>query len=421
MSTMTADRIVIIGGGAAGVLAASALAASAPHAEVTVIERADVAGPGLAYGTARPHHLLNSPAGRMSADADDAGQLVDWRAEHGLEADPGAFTPRAEYGRYLTDVAVTLERAGRVRIVHAEARRITDDGVELADGVVLPADRILLALGTPPPSRVPAGLAAARTIPDPWVPGALDEIGPADRVLLVGTGLTAVDIATSLGRDRPGVHMTMTSRHLLEPRTHLASPHPAGPGLEGDLSTPGRALRAMRRAIATAAGQGVPWQAVVDGVRPQVNAIWASWSHESRERYIEHVSRVWEVHRHRMAARVRAELDELLRDGRLTIEHVDDASAFDVSIACTGPLPAARHGWNPVVDALLDDGLARADALGLGLAVDDDGALLTADGEPSTRIWAIGSARRGTSWETTAVPEIRQQAVAFATLVGARP
>jgi uncharacterized NAD(P)/FAD-binding protein YdhS len=407
---MMPQSIVIVGGGAAGVLVAAALSAHPTSpTRVTVVESEPQIGPGVAYGRAREHHLLNSPAGRMSVYEGQPDHFVDWRASHGLAADPGAFVPRLEYGRYLADVYARLESAGFVESVRGTAVALGDRAVRLHDGRELSADHVVLALGTPPPTPV----VGTRVVQDPWAVGALDGIGARDRVLLIGTGLTAVDVATAIGRDRPRASITMTSRHLLLPRVHTAPPAQPGHGVAGDLSTPGRAIRAVREALRDAEAHGDAWQSVIDGIRHQVNDIWAGWSHASRERYIAHVSRTWEVHRHRMSPVVRAELDALVGSGRLRISHAEPRD-FDVVIACTGPLPAARTGWNALVDALIASGAARADPLGLGLDVAPEGALIDARGGPSAWASVIGSARRGSMWETTAVPEIRQQAVQLA-------
>ncbi|WP_262338965.1 hypothetical protein [Gordonia sp. CNJ-863] len=86
---------------------------------------------------------------------------------------------------------------------------------------------------------------------------------------------------------------------------------------------------------------------------------------------------------------------------------------------CTGPQSDVRKLGNPVLDSILDAGLATTDPLGLGL-ITDDGRVLDADGRPGP-IWTLGSLRRGELWETTAVPEIRMQAEELAaSLIGDR-
>ncbi|MFX8585658.1 FAD-dependent oxidoreductase, partial [Acinetobacter baumannii] len=78
-------RVIIVGGGASGVLlAAHLLRRGASDIEVLLIEREPEVGKGLAYSTDHPHHLLNVRAANMSAFADEPDHLIKWlaKAEH---------------------------------------------------------------------------------------------------------------------------------------------------------------------------------------------------------------------------------------------------------------------------------------------------------------------------------------------------
>src|SRR3954451_17514646 len=98
---MRSRTVGVVGGGCAGVLATRELLRCSDD-RVVLIEP-DEPGGGLAYGTARPWHLLNSRAGAMSADPEDPGHFVRWAG-----CSPEEFRPRAEFGRYLRDVFGTL-------------------------------------------------------------------------------------------------------------------------------------------------------------------------------------------------------------------------------------------------------------------------------------------------------------------------
>lgn len=422
------ESVVVVGGGAAAVFVtvalrerADALGLAAPL--VTVVGREPVVGRGLAYGHAEPHHRLNSPARTMSVSpADDQGfvRWLDdqgWRDTGGSAAGPGTYVPRMVYGDYLEAAFAALLRDApdEVTFVHGEATSIRSEyggvaasTVELADGRALSADRVVLALGNlaPPPIRS----TATRSIDDPWAAGAFDGITADDRVLLIGTGLTTVDVATSLARRVPGLHMTATSRRLLLPAVHLASPAAPGPGLGDDLTTLGAMISAFGRQIREAKAAGSPWQPILDGIRPQVGELWQRLSIADRRRFLEHAARRWDVHRHRMARSVWRELSELLDSKTLTLEADTGEAAFDVAVNCTGPASLASGGWSALVDGLLDAGLVRADPTGIGFEADASGALVTAAGEPSEHLFTIGSALKGALWESVAVPEVRQVA-----------
>ena len=191
-------------------------------------------------------HLLNVPAGGMSALPDQPGHLVDWLRAHGHpDATPADFVPRADYGSYLQDTlaealrgapAVTLEhRCQRVR--HA---RPVPGGVHLAlaDGSVLTADAMVLAPGifAPGTAWAPDALATSdRFVADPWAPGALDAARHVDGdVLLVGTGLTMVDVALTLAR--PGRTLHAVSRRGRVPAAHTTKAKPPAPAPSAQLA-----------------------------------------------------------------------------------------------------------------------------------------------------------------------------------------
>src|SRR6202011_4884828 len=100
-----------VGGGASGVLTAAHLIrhANGPT-RVLLVERSDRVGRGVAYGTDNPAHLLNVPAGKMSAWPDEPDDFVTWvgRTHSSFltaHADPArAFLPRIIYGEYLETV-----------------------------------------------------------------------------------------------------------------------------------------------------------------------------------------------------------------------------------------------------------------------------------------------------------------------------
>lgn len=420
-------EVLVVGGGAAGVLTAATLL-NQSHAlpgrslAVTVVERAAVAGPGLAYATADPHLLLNNYAARMSAVEDDPLHLVRWCRARGLVVDGSTFLPRETYGHYLADVlaSVALPAGCSLRRLHDEVVDLTDTGctylATTASGLVLDADVVVLALGNPPP-RLPSGLRVDpdRVVPDPWAPGLLNRVGERDRVLLVGTGLTTVDVAAQVAASRPAVRLTATSRHGLLPLHHL----PEAPGPEPTFGGHPRSVRELLAEVRRCLADGADWRCVVESVKANLNDVWAGLSRDEREQFTRHVSRYWEVARHRMAPAMAQVVDDLLASGRLTVtpsRDVDPAS-YDLVVNCTGPAPVGTPGWNPLVDRLAVKGMLWPGPLGLGLDLDADGALVDAHGVGARGMYAVGAARRGVEWEVAAVPDLRRQAERLANRV----
>lgn len=405
-------------------------------------------GPGLAYFTNSPGHLLNVPVGGMSAFPDDPQHFLRWirRLEPGTG--PREFVPRRRYGRYLEallreareeaapGVHLELLRAEAVSISISQER----EGIQvvLAEGGALAARTAVLAVGNALPADLPVedgGLyASPRYIRSPWSRGALRRIRPHEPVLLVGTGLTMVDTVLSLAERGHQGPLHALSRHGLLPHVHRPVPARTAVALPETLRTRSL-LRALRREVREA-GEGTDWRSVVDALRPRTVSLWRDLPLPERRRFLRHLRSFWEVHRHRMAPQVGGTLERLQRAGvlrvhaarvrgfRLTGSGVEarvlprglgreDSLRVRYVINCTGP-DCALSRAHPLLRGLLEAGLARVDALGLGLATDAGGALLDARGRPSRALFTLGPLRRGELWETTAIPEIRMQALALA-------
>ena len=197
-------HIAIIGGGASGALAALHLARALPvgSAEIIVIEPAEEIGRGLAYSTDDPGHLLNVRAANMSAFADQPDHLFQWlqtKGPCGAGPTPLCFIPRSMYGAYIADIARELTAAGGIRHVRERCVDLVEAGnsvvLALETGSTVVADIAILAIGnngTPVLDGIPAV--------QPWAEDALKNLSADLPVLLIGTGLTMVDMALSLDR-----------------------------------------------------------------------------------------------------------------------------------------------------------------------------------------------------------------------------
>jgi uncharacterized NAD(P)/FAD-binding protein YdhS len=387
--------------------------------DVVVIEPRAELGQGVAYGTTDLAHLLNVRAERLSALPDQPSHFTAWAQERSA-VDGRSFLPRAWYGEYLRSLLEPVEhiRARAVDVTPLAGRVV----IALSDGTSLVADRAILAPGSQP-SRWPQPLGGpeAQWKDDPWAPGALADLPADEPVLLVGTGLTAIDVALSLDAAE-GRQVVATSRHGLLPSAH--SDDPVAPL---DLVLPAgrtaRSLVAWARSTAVDTGE---WTAVVDALRPFVDDLWASLPWDERARLLRHVQRRWEVVRHRMAPAVAARITAMRERGQLTIvpggvrgvrstsagvevDMADGQRRFSAVVNCTGPSGDVRRTSHPLMRSLLDRGVARPGPLSLGIDTDEGGCLPRTDG----KLWLVGPLCRGRQWETTAIPEIRMQAEAL--------
>ena len=223
-------RVAIVGAGFSGTLLAINLLEQ-PDVEVLLIERdRHRMGAGVAYSSTETSHLLNVRAGNMSAFADRPDHFCDWLAAHGLGCE-AAFVTRATYGRYLREtLRVAMERYGRrLKLVDDEVLDIEEkDGqvtLGLVNGGLIEADRAVLAIGNLPPHDPPAiagaHLPAHRYIADPWASDFAEGLADDAAVLVVGTGLTAVDVILRLAASGFAGPITALSRRGLRPHRHV--------------------------------------------------------------------------------------------------------------------------------------------------------------------------------------------------------
>ena len=216
-------RIVVIGAGFAGTAVTVALLRRFTEpVSITLIERSGCFGRGIAYATPDPRHLLNVPAGSMSAVEGAPKDLLEWAHRNGIAAEAADYLPRNVYGDYLEDLLATTADDRLTRAAD-EAVDIDGDAVLTRGGLRLEADAVVLAAGISTPED-PGPVAAVEDHPgylaDPWDQEAVMALAPRRRVLVVGTGLTMVDIALSLA-DAPGREILAISRHGELARSHL--------------------------------------------------------------------------------------------------------------------------------------------------------------------------------------------------------
>jgi uncharacterized NAD(P)/FAD-binding protein YdhS len=445
--------IAVVGGGASGTLLASHLL-RAGNARVVLIERGERVGRGIAYGTAFPGHLLNVPAASMSALPADPGHFLSYvRAHCDACALPTAFVPRLVYGAYLEFALRESERlaAPGASLMHWQGEVVdiaAGSGTRpwlmtFADGSRAHADRVVLALGNLPPRDPPVASGTwpadpARYIGDPWRAGALEQRAPGT-VLLVGTGLTMVDIALQLQECTPGQRIVALSRGGLFPHAHRVGGAAPSQGIPVPDPSPSLTslLRFVRTAAVVAEVGGGDWRDVVNALRPVTPELWAALPESEQRRFVDRLARYWDVHRHRLAPQVAAAVQELRESGSLTfvsgriravtevaggigvtVQERGSGQERELRVAsivnCTGPTGNVRSGGSHLLETLCAAGTARPHPLALGLDTCAGGALRDAQGHEHETLFAIGPLRRGELWETTAVPEIRAQAQALA-------
>lgn len=449
-----ARTVVIVGAGFSGTALAIALLRGTPRMplRVVLVERARFAR-GAAYGRHGHSYLLNVPAGRMSANPHDPEEFLRFARERLPQATGEDFLSRELYGDYLE---ASLATAEATRAPEIEVRRLRDEviavervsrsarlEVHLDSSGCLEADAVVLALGNPPPATLPGGealAAKARYVADPWAAPLRFRAG--EKLLLVGTGLTMADVALAAARSTgERIELHALSRHGLLPAAQSTLPAHAPFDAAPLLSAASVSLRALVHTLRELAqercARGADWRALITGMREVTPQLWQRLQPPERRRFLRHVRAYWDVHRHRLAAETWQGLQACMHSGVLAV-YAGRLLGMEVSgpqvrvrwrrrgrtsvsvlsvdrvINCTGPDYDPERTRERLLRALIAQGLAQRDPLGLGLVTNDIGALIDRGGRATSNLFYLGPMLRPASWESTAVAELRTQAARLA-------
>jgi uncharacterized NAD(P)/FAD-binding protein YdhS len=388
----------------------------------------------------------------MSAWADRPEDVLTFARSKNPSTGPRDFLPRKIFGEYVRKTVLDLgESAGdhlsaaivRDEVIRLEQSSSSGWDIETAGRRSIHADLAILAVGHRPPNDPFENRwigPRTRFVGDPWAALVLSQIGPDEPVLLIGSGLTAVDVALTINRpDRRAPILALSRRGL------LPMPHAREQAKLADMSevvnslldpvaqlTVRRVVSTLRHRMATRE-PGVAWQDVFDALRSVIPQLWGRLDLAERSRFLRHARTLWEVHRHRMAPAV-AETMDSLRQAKLlqviagslvsaaadqngiavTFTHRGTSTPKTVRVSwvvnCTGPGVHTPHATHPFLRPLLEAGTLSTDELKLGLVTDALGRAIKSAGGTHGDLLIAGTLRKATLWESTAVPELRQQA-----------
>jgi uncharacterized NAD(P)/FAD-binding protein YdhS len=418
--------------------------------QVTVINSGRPSGRGVAYSTRRPEHLLNVAARNMSAFRDEPDHFLRWlRTRSEFDTTPEIelrerFIPRMVYGDYLRSIMHHhLQSAGGLTPVTTEflAGEVFDIEpagdtalLRLTDSTGLEADRVVLATG----NESPAGLPGAESLAghpgwmgDPWQP--LEQRLPRQgkTIVVLGTGLSTVDVIITLRALGWVDSIHGISRHGWFPHSHFRGiEYPDFPPTGVDLAEIGleKLVALVQRHCAILHERNANPAIIVDKMRPHTQRIWSHFTREERLAFAQRYAARWNVFRHRIAPDIHAQITSSQLTGQLQLHaagierveasgerlivHLENGESVtgDLVINATGPTSKLTASRSLLLQNLLRRGLVAPDDTDMGLRVDPDHTVLTRDGERSRQLLAVGPLLRGTLWETIAVPELRAQA-----------
>ncbi|MBK8464490.1 MAG: FAD/NAD(P)-binding protein [Chloracidobacterium sp.] len=440
-------RITIIGGGASGTLLAVNLMQNAGDSpvEINLVESRKRIGRGVAFGTSHDTHLLNVPAFKMGAFPDDVEHFHKWLIEKGHTFDAHDFVPRKMFGEYLRELfSKTAETVGsnvRLNLIDDEAVDLSVNGdsaeLMLKSGEILPSNKVVLAFGNfdPPQPNVADRqfTSADKYFVSAWDARLFETVAPDDSIFIIGTGLSMVDVALHLHKhDHKGKITAISTRGLLPTVHKLGYTYPS---FYDELSSMDRItdiLKSVRRHIKYAEADDSNWRAVIDSLRPATQSLWLQLPIAEKRYFMQHLSRYWDVARHRMPPEAAVILDEMRASGKLetlkgrlkSITHADSGQfeivyttidmehsvSADAVVNCIGSHNNYAKLDSQFVKNLIARKHIRNDELSLGIKASPNGSVLDKNDQYSDVVFTLGTALKGVLWESTAIPEIRGQA-----------
>lgn len=455
--TSVPTRITIVGGGFTGASTAVQLVRASPiPLAITIIEARPMVGGGIAHSADDPDHRLNGPAFLHYVDPADSHGFQRWCDERNLvQQDPGARVPggslyprRKDFGKFVAETLKSHERwptGSMIRHMQDVAEDLLDDGalftVRTKAGCTVESEMVIVATGNALP-RLPAEFNAIEpsSAGIVAVPTDLDRvraIPKSARVLVLGTGLTALDILSTLVRSGHQGSITAVSRRGLRPasqrppETSQTKPvvfewpsridGPVAPYIleAGTSPTVRKLMRALRERIRKVEAAGDLWYTPYDELRDCLWQVWPTVPLNEQKRFLRRLRPWFDNFRFRSppqndamvrqaeavglvefrTTRIRSAerssngtIRVVMRDRGATGDRVQE---FDAVINCTGLDSAAGVRDNPFLSSLMRQQIISVDSTGIGLAAEDDCRAIGADGRVRDNLRLIGPPTNG--------------------------
>ena len=420
-------QVGIIGNGLAGHLVARALLEIRPDCKIALFGSEKLqAVKGLPYSENNSaNFILNTPASRISLDENNPYDFCDFLKLPERNRD-WHFASRQSFGFYAKEKlcflneklsnfgeAVAIERSGYKYLVSTNE-------------VNIECQQILLATGN--------------DFSTPWI-GIIEEpwlfdfsyLKDGDEVVVVGTGLTMMDITSAVQKTGKNVKVTAVSSSGSLPLAHL----------EDQLNTIAfekdnkertdllSLLKSIRKAINEAEIEGNDLRQVIDGLRPHTISLFAKLSVYDKRRFFTYLSGFWNRVRHRAPIEVAKLVSNLKERGLFTIQKGRIVQASQNYVKLTsgqiikgdyvfyagGPLANPFKSKHPLWSELRKEGWIQTHYSGIGLQVVNKFQLVGKSNEPVEGAFAMGNLLRGELLECTAIPELKIHAKEVAALI----
>lgn len=400
--------------------------------DIVLLDRKGLFGRGVAYSTGDKSHLLNVPATGMSAFSEDPTDFVRWLKKAGKWEDDRLFYPRAFFGDYICEIlSRTSVKKVQDEVVGLQSSPCNKILVQTSGGLEILADDVVLAMGNYFSRQYSGAIEkdVCSFYQKFWEVSNLPVLSPEANVAILGSGLSAVDALISLKSLGLKSKVFLFSRHGFFSNSHSPGERKERFNISLSNSSPLELLRVFQSYRKFAKKSGFDWRHLIDSIRPVANTIWGSWTSRQKTQFRRYLRRYWEVHRHRLPPEMDTFLKDLLRKNEIQVIAVKKLSLrseqrgivvqyqergtgcekvmnLDFVFDCTGFEKDLSKVQDSLLESLRKNFAVRFHESNEGLLFDGEGRVATRNG---CNIYCVGSLRRGQLFETSAVPELRDQ------------
>jgi uncharacterized NAD(P)/FAD-binding protein YdhS len=447
--------IAIIGAGFSGTMTAVHLLRNATGPiTIYLIDGKETFSKGIAYTPYSKTHLLNVPAGKMSAFASEGDHFLNWLTKHknylNIKRDilSKSFIPRYIYGKYLENIWGEILKNNNpntsVNIIHAMVQNLEIVSgkyfLSLSNGKMINADVCVVATGNHLP-RNPliknnSFYNSDNYFQNPWDGKSVKEVDGKCPLLIVGNGLTMVDTVTALLENgfSNTIHSISPNGFNILPHRFLGTNYTALVDELTDDASLFDIVSLFNKHIKIVRQFGLSAEPIIDSIRPYTQSIWQRLTLQEKQIFMSRFRHLWGVARHRIPTHIHDKIQHLRIKNKFQIhagnllDFSENTNGVEVTfynkrkqknetltvsrvINCTGPETDLQRISNPFLKSSLDKGIISQDELKLGINADPNSFnAISKDGEVHKNLYVIGTNLRGILWESTAVNELRLQA-----------
>ena len=290
-------------------------------------------GFGQAYGSQHAHYRLNVRDNLMRIDPDKPDDFVQWAKDNindpDAHVDAGSFYRRRDFAHYMKDRLEAVTQNTPITFIHDHVESITRDGPWKINTKTGQYDADLLVIATGNPKSIPNFTIPNSDYEDaikscltdqPWQGDWAQQISADDDVVIIGGGLTAMDILASLSAENHKGHINIISpKGILPPPQLDWRDQPEKAFQWPEVTSASSLMQVMNKAMGSQGWLDRKGQETFEQLRKGISPVWRRLSEKDKIRLKKHIGWLWQLLRYRAAPQTIAAQKNLTNSGQLSL------------------------------------------------------------------------------------------------------